>query len=462
MKRREVIQKLAYTVPAGIAFPSLLTSCTDKITPTPVYDGNVIVLGAGAAGLYTAKQLLEQNIEVQILEATDRYGGRIRLQDKFFDFPMEEGADWILGDNNLWHQIVADSGATIIEYPDNPRYLVDGIIQSADDLANDIDFLQAMNFINDIPNYIGPDLTIKNAVFSAGLANRVHHIVDAITANSRGTSFASISIKGVSDGEKIWNDGSGRFLSANQSLPTILGGAFSAVVPYIRLNTPVVQVDYTDPEKIKLTDASGGTHECTVLIITVPINVIKQGDINFAPNLPINTTAALDRIGMDKGYKVMLGFYVNFWGRDVSMIYTDGTAPEYYAPGFGRSLNDENRVLSALIMGTQADSLTGLSDSEIVQQLLTELDALYNGQASQQFDESSTYVINWGDREYFNGVKSYPMVSGTGAAEAYATPINNRIFFAGEATALNGNYGTVQGALESAERVVKEVLEAIL
>ena len=58
MKRREVIQKLVYTVPAGMAFPSLLSSCAqNKITPTPVYGGNVIVIGAGAsvlAGVWVA------------------------------------------------------------------------------------------------------------------------------------------------------------------------------------------------------------------------------------------------------------------------------------------------------------------------------------------------------------------------------------------------------------------------
>ncbi len=61
MKRREVIQKLVYTVPAGMAFPSLLSSCDqNKIIPTPVYDGNVIVIGAGASGLYTAQQFLDK------------------------------------------------------------------------------------------------------------------------------------------------------------------------------------------------------------------------------------------------------------------------------------------------------------------------------------------------------------------------------------------------------------------
>ena len=464
MKRREVIQKLVYTVPAGIAFPSLLSSCDqNKIIPTPVYDGNVIVIGAGASGLYAAQQFLNKNIDVKVLEASDRYGGRIRLRKEFFDFPMEEGADWIYGNNNIWYTTVENSGATLIDYPDNPVYTLDGVVKAESELTNDVDFLSAMAFINDIPNYNGPDLTMVNAVFSAGLQPRVHHIVDAITSNERGTSFESVSIKGVSDGEKAWADGDGRFFSSNHALVNLIGGAFSQVVSdHLIINTPIVQVDYSDINLIRLTDAEGNIHECTILIVTVPVAVLKAGDINFVPNLPINTTSAMNRIGMDIGYKVMLGFYVNFWGKEVSSIYTDGVAPEYYAPGKGRSLNDENRLLSALIMGKQAEALAGKTDLEIIQLLLADLDLLYDGEASQQFDESTTYVTNWGDMQYIKGVKSYPLVSGTGAAEEYARPINDRLFFAGEATALKGNYGTVQGALESAKRVVKEVLDVIL
>ncbi|RLD23108.1 MAG: hypothetical protein DRI71_06180, partial [Bacteroidetes bacterium] len=380
MKRREVIEKLAYAVPAAMAFPSLLTSCNQNdIDPTPVYDGNVIIIGAGASGLYAAKQFLERNINVKILEASDRYGGRIRLQKEFFDFPMEQGADWIRGNNNSWYNSVESSGTTIIEYPEAPEYSIDGVIKSEEELANDINFLSAMNFINNIPNYNGPDLTIKNAVVSANLDPSVQYIVDSITSNSRGSSFETVSIKGVSEGQKIWNDGSGKYFAENNALVNVLGGVCNNVIEHIRFNTPVTQVDYTSPSLIKLTDDGGVVHECTILIITVPINIIKAGDINFTPNLPINTTAALDRIGMDVGYKVMLSFYVNFWGKEVSSIYTDGTVPEYYAPGMGRSLNNENRILSALIMGKQAEALSGKSDEEIVQLLLSELDAYYDG-----------------------------------------------------------------------------------
>jgi monoamine oxidase len=121
-----------------------------------------------------------------------------------------------------------------------------------------------------------------------------------------------------------------------------------------------------------------------------------------------------------------------------------------------------NRILCAVINGKQAEALEGTPHEQIIEDLIDDLDLLYDGQAEQQRDNDNMYVTDWGNNPYIKGVKSYPLVSGTGAAEEYAKPINNRLFFAGEATATAGNFGTVQGALDSAERVVKEILEAIL
>lgn len=458
MKRREVLQKLAYTVPAGITMPSLLTACQEnKIIPTPVYDGNVVIIGAGAAGMYAAQLLMKKKIDVSILEASPLFGGRLRVQ-QFFDFPLEMGADHIIGDDNIWHSMVKDSGFTLDELAVNPLYSVDGIAQTTEQLSDDEDFLAAMSFIDKIPIYNGPDLTVENAVASAGISQRVRPIVNAITANSRGTSFDSISVRGISEGMNLWEGGEDVSLVRNQSLVNILFNAFSEVVPKIHINTQITNIDYSDLKVIRLTDQNGSVTECTRVIITCPLNVLKSGDISFTPNLPVSTTGAMNRIGMSKGIKVALHFYVNFWGKEFSTIYSEGVAPEYYAAGFTR--DESNKVLMATINGSNADLLAGKSDEEITQILLTDLDSIFAGQASQQFAES--FVKNWGEDSFFQGVASYPLVSGSGAARQFALPINNRLFFAGEATAFNGNNGTVQGALESSERVVDEVLRTIL
>lgn len=464
MKRREILQKLAYTVPAGMIFPSLLNSCAPKDPPLkPVYDGNVIVIGAGAAGLHAAQLIKNKNVDVQILEASELFGGRVKINSDFFDFPLEQGADYIYGDNNVWYNGIIDTGISIVEIPKNPAYVMDGVPQFEEDLSFDIDFQNAQSFIANLKNYHGPDLTLQNAVVSAQIQQRAHHVVEGQVATPQGATFNSISVKGISENLKRWNGGEGRHFTENQSLIQVLSNIYNDVLPLVKFNTPITSIDYSDPSKIILTDGEGDTHECTRVIVTVPLSILKSGAISFSPQLPLVNTSAWNRIGMSGGIKVALSFFSNFWNRSATSIYTEGFAREYYIPGIGRS--NSNRVLTATIVGDQAAALEGKSDEEIITLLLADLDAIYpnqGGQASHNFDEANSYLFDWSKQEYIKGATSYPLVSGTGAAAAMATPVQNRIFWAGEATAHNGNSATVQGAMESSKRATIELFDIIL
>lgn len=467
MKRREILQKLAYTIPAGMIFPSLLSSCAPKDPPLkPVYDGKVIIIGAGAAGLHAAQLIKNKNVTVEILEASNLFGGRIKINSDFFDFPLEQGADYIYGNDNPWYNGVNDSGITLVEVPKNPSYVMDGIPKFNSELSSDpadIDFINAQSFIANLKNYTGPDLTLQNAVVSASIAQRAHHVVEGEVATPYGATYNNLSVKGISENLKNWNGGEGRYFSTNQSLIQVLSHLYNDVLSLVKFNTPITSINYSDPSNIVLTDTSGVTHECTRVIITVPLAVLKSDAITFNPSLPLINTSAWNRIGMAGGIKVTLSFFANFWDKTATSIYTEGYAREYYAPGIGR--NNANRVLSANIMGDQADAMAGKTDEEIIALLLADLDAIYpaqSGQASHNFDGDNSYVFDWSKQEYIKGAQSYPLVSGTGAPSAMATPVQNRIFWAGEATAFKGNNATVQGAIESSERAAVELFNVIL
>jgi len=466
LKRREILQKLALTVPAGMMFPSLLNSCAPKDPPLqPVYDGKVIIIGAGAAGLHAAQLIKNQNVSVEIFEASSLYGGRVKINDDFFDFPQEQGADYVYGDSNIWYNGIKDKGITLEEIPKKGSFVMDGVPAFESDLIAqpDTDFINAQNFVANLVNYNGPDLTLQNAVVSAQIAQRAHHVVEAQVATPTGATYNNVSVKGLSDNLKNWDGGEGRYFSTNQSLVQVLGSLYNDVLSLIKFNTPITQINYTDPSKIVLTDSEGNTHECTRVIITVPLAVLKSNAIAFSPSLPIQNTSAWNRIGMSGGIKVTLSFYSNFWDKSSTAIYTEGYAREYYVPGIVRT--NSNRVITALIVGEQADALIGKSDEEIIQLLLADLDAIYpaqGGKASKEFNEAGSYIFDWSKQEYIKGAQSYPLVSGTGAAAQMATPVQNRIFWAGEATAINGNNATVQGAMESADRAALELFEIIL
>ena len=467
MKRREILQKLAYTVPAGMIFPSLLNSCAPQDPPLkPVYDGNVIIIGAGAAGLHAAQLIKNQNVDVKILEASNLFGGRVKINNDFFDFPLEQGADYIYGNSNPWYNGIVDTGVSVVEIPKNAAYVMDGEAKLDAELSStpvDIDYQNAQSFIANIKNYNGPDLTLQNAVVSGQIADRAHHVVEGEVATPYGATYNNISVKGISENLKNWQDGDGKYFCENQSLVQVLSAMYTDVLSLVNYNTPITSINYTDPNKIVLTDGNGETHECTRVIITVPLAVLKSNTIAFSPELPILNTSAWNRIGMAGGIKVALSFYSNFWDKTVTSIYTQGVAREYYVPGIGRS--NSNRVLTATIMGDQADALAGKTDEEIILILLADLDAIYpaqGGAATHNFNETDSYLFDWSKQEYIKGATSYPLVSGTGAAAQMSTPIQNRIFWAGEATALNGNTATVQGAMESSERAAVELFDVIL
>ncbi len=464
MKRREILQKLAYTVPAGMIFPSLLSSCAPKDPPLkPVYEGSVIVIGAGAAGLQAAQLIKNQNVDVKILEASGLFGGRVKINSDFFDFPLEQGADYIYGDSNAWYDGIKNTGISIVEIPQNPAFVMDGIPKLDSELSFDIDYQNAQSYIANLKNYNGPDLTLQNALVSAQIAERAHHVVEGQVATPQGATYNNISVKGISSNIKKWDGGEGKHFSENQSLIQVMSAMYNDVLSLVKFNTPITTIDYSDPNKIVLTDSNGGTHECTRVIVTVPLSILKSGVITFSPQLPLENTSAWNRIGMAGGIKVTLSFFSNFWNKEVTSIYTQGYAREYYAPGVGRS--NSNRVLTATIMGDQAEALVGKSDEEITALLLADLDAIYpaqGGQASHNFDAPNSYVFDWSKQEYIKGATSYPLVSGDDAAISMATPVQNRIFWAGEATAHNGNSATVQGAIESSNRAAFELFDVIL
>jgi len=257
--------------------------------------------------------------------------------------------------------------------------------------------------------------------------------------------------------------GPGIYIVEGQSFITVINSAFSDILSKIVYNTPVTSINYSG-EKVEVMDSNGGVHTADKVVITVPVSILKDNDISFTPSLPGTKTNAIQNIGMDAGMKFALSFDANFWGDNTTSIISDGIVPRYYAPGIGRS--NSNSVLAAYVMGDQAEFLKDFEEGQIYETMLDELDRIYDGNASRlvsrDIDENVLGVVmNWTKEPFIRGAYSYPKVGSTLARETLALPVQNKLFFAGEATGLRGDFGMVQGALSSAERVHEEIIAAI-
>lgn len=114
-------------------------------------------------------------------------------------------------------------------------------------------------------------------------------------------------------------------------------------------------------------------------------------------------------------------------------------------------------MLLAFIMGEQAEYLTSLgSDVAITNALLQELDTMYNGQATASFIAS--HVQNWTTNPFIKGAYSYSTVGMGDARKVAAEPINEKLYFAGEAMNTTGHHQTVHGAVETGYREVINIL----
>jgi monoamine oxidase len=112
MKRTEFI-KMCALFGISIPFQATLLSCnTDDSAPTEFY-GKVLIIGAGAGGLAAGYLLKQQGVDFEIIEASSVYGGRMKINTDFADFPIPLGAEWLETNKGIFQEIVNDSNISV-------------------------------------------------------------------------------------------------------------------------------------------------------------------------------------------------------------------------------------------------------------------------------------------------------------------------------------------------------------
>jgi hypothetical protein len=473
LKRRTVLKQLGLGVSAGLAFPHLLSSCAkDGGGPEVEYDGTVAIVGAGAAGLFAADILRSKGINVIIYEAGDQVGGRIRslrnqkdlVNLSVADFPVELGAELIFGSDSKWATEAKNLSIPLIDVSDNSvdRFILENIVKTADEWSGDVEFSGSQNFVNDLANLSGGG-SIEQAI--AGFSDRAKQLLSSQVGNFYGTSNARLGATGIAECLSLREHDKKILTIGTNPMQDFLISRFSLVNNLVQLNTPITSINYDD-EIIELTDANGNTSEAGKVIVTIPVSILKTNGISFSPALPASFSSSLAKIGMDHSIRVLIDFKKNFWGEDAGFLWGLENAPYCFSTGVGRS--EFFQTMSITVNGPKAEELSGLG-ADMINVILSELDLVYDGQASQfvRRDLNNNQVISivqdWGKEEFIKGGFSYPMVSATmDDRKNIGQAVDGKIFFAGEATDIAGDAGTINGALASAERATNELVESIL
>lgn len=429
----------------------------------------IVVVGAGASGLYAAYKLQMSGFDVTVFEATQKHGGRIRELNDFADFPVMLGAENLQGrkDKNeiplsFLNSDIEKNNLNCLVDTENYKsiYALDNSWVWNDYTETEIETLKS--FLENAYLYKGSEMTVAEHLKTLGVDSncRTWHLYEAYIGSEYGTSVKRMSMKGWAKERNVNLTGDKSWL-LNESYLKILDGLyFNAVKENILFNKKVVKIFWSE-KKVRVFDNTGIENYCDAVLITVPLSVLKNNQIEFAPVLPEFKSVAINGIGMDKGMKIIFKFNKSWWSSKMYDAFMKGFASIVWTPAKSFT-NATDNILTAYIMGEKYDYLTALNNGAI-EIVLKELDELFgNCVASDSF--IAAHITDWGKEDSFQGVYSYPIAdtyseTGLSKRQLLANPINDCLFFAGEATS-NEHSATVHGALESGSRAADEIINS--
>jgi monoamine oxidase len=444
---------------------------------------DVLILGAGAAGLAAARDLSHAGLRVTVIEARPRVGGRIlTLHDPRSPIPLELGAEFIHGASADTLPLAQAAGLAVIELPDSHELASAGRFKPMGDFWELVD---RMN--HDLARRLasrGKDFPVSAYLDSARVpAARRGLLRDFVqgfyAAHPDRLSAKSLAVETEGGGDEADEVAGKQFRIANggDALMKWLRDGLDPERTEVRLSTVAVSVQWKrgavsvvcrgSSDRVLLPALSAHT-----ALITLPLAVLKAGDLRFDPAVPAKQRA-LAAIETGQVFKIVLRFREAFWeraeflrerraqagwnGRGLAFLHAHGAE----VPTWWTSLPVRSPVLTGYVGGVAAEQLLAEDPPSRLERSLVALSDVFavpRRDLEELLDASASH--DWRADPFARGAYSYIGVGGTGAPRALGRPVDGTLFFAGEATD-GAQIGTVSGALASGRRAAREVLRAL-
>ena len=412
----------------------------------------MVVVGAGIAGLAAAAQLRANGFEsVVVLEARDRIGGRIWTDAFGGGIPIDLGASWIHGvKGNPISTLASDNGIATspTDYDNEVVHFHDGggPPEHAEDVLDEFWAFARKRRRESLASAYSSYITA--GALDSRERRYLAHELNTIVEHEFGADIGRLSLESITGG--------GEYPGRDVVFPGGYGQILDALVPGldIRRADAVTSINHAD-SPILVTTASGATHEASAVIVTVPLGVLKEGAVSFHPALPAPKQRALELLEMGVLNKTCLLFDEVFWEQDAQVIGYVGPAPGQWAETLNLYPATGLPMLMMFNAGNAATELERLSDADTVALALAALGEMY-GTTPQPRDAR---VTRWLSDPWSRGAYSYVPIGASFEQHAkLAAPVDNRLFFAGEATT-EDHPATVHGAYLTGQRAAAQIAE---
>jgi len=417
---------------------------------SPPTNPDVVIIGAGAAGLAAAHTLIGHGKSVVVIEAANRIGGRAYTESATFGVPFDHGCSWMAGPRDLplvkmardWEFTLHDhSSASEAVYKDGRR------INAAERRQYDAAYT-----------------AIDSALSATGEADKD---VSAASVVPKDLPFSGIPQTwiGPMDWGVDFDDLSTMdwWMSNDAEVYFLVKEGFGALVERygqglpVQLNTPATAIDWSG-EGVAV-DTPAGTIRAKACIVTVSTGVLAANYIRFAPELPDATQDAIANLPMGLLAKVALQFdgerfglipnqWMSYWVPEPM----PANACYFLSFPFGFDM------MIGFVGGAFGWDLSGAGEAAAVDFALGELEKQLGSDVRRHFVKG--YFTDWASNPTTLGGYAAARPGQFAARSDLGRPVADRIYFAGEAVS-EGWVALCSGAYLSGEVVANEVAAVI-
>jgi len=427
---------------------------------------DILIIGAGAAGLMAAYKLSAKYKNVIVLEAHDRIGGRIHtIKSSRGDKIVELGAEFVHGDLpvtlNLLKEagiVYGQAGGAMVRYKDDRFTKDEHFIEDWDLLIKKLDEL-----IEDITLYDFLKQYFDEDKYKALRDSVIGFVSGYDTADQRRASCFALRKEWESE-----DDGAQHRIDAGYStMIDYMADKIQSNGGKIHFNSIVKQVDWRAGD-VKVITGNGVLYSAEKLVIALPLGVLQAGKeeraaVAFHPAIQ-EQSRAINDIGFGAIIKILLEFDAPFWEqqddnlKDMAFLFSDEEVPTWWTQAPHHS-----SLLTGWLGGPPAEDKKDMTDEELLQIALISLSHIFKWSVDELKARLSAWnIINWTTDPFTLGSYSYDTVPSHLAKAVLNKPVENTLFFAGEYLYEGAAMGTVEAALTSGDTVANMILRSDL
>ncbi len=423
---------------------------------------DVIVIGAGAAGLMAARKLSEAGKRVVILEARDRIGGRIYpLSAEEFGYEAEGGGEFVHGDAPITTKLAEEAGLHFDKGLDRAWWNTrDGPAEKFiwKKMPYEDELIAQLKALKE-------DITVQAFFEMYFAADEYSDLRDFIVRRLEGYDAADVNRASAfelleelmttgtpAERERIFREGYGPLIR-------FLSDTCKTQGTEIHFQKEVTAIDL-QVNSVKATCKDGETYSGQRMIITIPPPVVQT--ISISPPIP-DKSRAFEAIGFGLVIKILLRFKTKWWSDkeekfdNLFFMFSRETIPSWWT-----QYPQPYLTLTGWLAGPKAGQFATRNESELVELGLESLSNIFEVPLDQLKDELlASKAVNWIADPYARGAYSYETPETKSAREELLKPVDGKIFFAGEALGETEIGGTVEAAFASGNTVAEQILRRL-